>query len=372
MNKSSGKSLVPIIVAINISFILGMITHKVFFTESLKTDPIKPPAKSVTVNIDQLKDNTTTVHHVSPAPTKVKVKRTTVKTKSNTNFGKPLDYRKAINGTIRELPASKLPTAGILVDMNTRKVLWCKNPRKAVPIASMTKMMTILLAIEDISNPRNNIDTETVIKVTREASAIGGSQIFLDPRESLKLGNLLKAIAIKSANDAAYLVGQYLGHGDINIFVKRMNARAKQLGMKNTHFNNPNGLPEKTSSRDNKSTPEDLVILAERLLQYPDVTKLTSTYLTYLTGRYNYKTKKYDGKTQLVNTNRLVQSNSKNGGVSGVDGMKTGFINRAGFCSTVTCKRGGRRLISVVMGFKSSKTARDPFVRSLLNWGYSR
>ena len=366
MNRTSKKSIVPIIVAINISFIAGMITHKLFFTETQQPSTTfekktvvqtNPSTKRVTPNPKSLTTQTT--------PRRDKTSRNTIQCK-------PLDYSEAVFGAIKELPNSKLPTTGILVDMNSRKVLWSKNSKKAVPIASMTKMMTILLALEDIENPHNKITLNTPIKVTREASAIGGSQVFLDPRETLTLGNLLKAVAIKSANDAAYLVGQYLGHGDIHAFVKRMNARAKELGMKNTHYNNPNGLPEKSSRDDNKSTPEDLVILAEHLLQHPIAIKLSSTYLTYLTGRYNYKTKKFDNKTQLVNTNRLVESNSKNGGCFGVDGLKTGYIARAGFCSTVTCKRGGRRLISVVTGFKSSKKGRDPFVRSLLDWGYSR
>ena len=358
MAQSSGKTL---IVAINISFILGMFTYKFLFTGSSTQEP--PAAEQVKKEVIPV------VKKVAVTP--VKKQPALPVTASSPIIGKPLNYLGAVTGTIRALPNSKLPTTGIHVDLDTRKFLCAKNSRTAVPIASMTKMMTLLLAFESIADPRNNIEPQTIVKVTSEASKIGGSQLFLDPRESLSLEKLLQAIAIKSANDAAYLVGQFLGSGTIGVFVKRMNKRAKELGMKSTQFNNPHGLPEASASRDNKSTPEDLIILAEQLLQYPDVLELSSTYLAYLNNRYNYKTKKYDGKTQLVNTNRLVQNNKKNGGVLGVDGMKTGYIRRSGFCSTVTCKRGGRRLVAVVTGFSSSKNGRDPFVKKLLDWGYS-
>jgi len=365
MSQSSGKTL---LVAINISFILGMITHKLLFTGAPATVPAPVPQAQVKVADKQ---QATAVAQVVKK-TVVKHKTAAVAAVTNKNFGKPLNYTGSVSGTIRGIPDSKLPTTGILVDMNTRKVLWSKNSKTAVPIASMTKMMTLLLAFEDIVDPRNDINIDTPVKITSSASNIGGSQVYLDPRETMSMEKLLQAIAIKSANDAAYQVAEFLGHGSVGSFVQRMNKRAKELGMNNTRFNNPHGLPETPSSRDNKSTPVDMVILAEQLLQYPDIVKLSSTYLTYLNDRYNYKTRKYDGKTQLVNTNRLVEANRKNGGVLGVDGMKTGYITRAGFCSTVTCKRGSRRLIAVVTGFKSSKSGRDPFVKKLLEWGYAR
>lgn len=367
MSQSSGKTL---LIAINISFILGMITHKLLFTGT----PVVTPDPS----IQELNFAEEKTQIVKSIPT---VEKTAVVAKPvssapvatvNRNFGKPLNYTGSVSGTISGLPDSRLPTTGILVDMNTRKVLWSKNSKTAVPIASMTKMMTLLLAYEDIADPRNNVNLDTTVQITTSASKIGGSQVFLDPHEKMSLENLLKAIAIKSANDAAFQVAEFLGHGSVGTFVNRMNKRAKELGMKNTHFSNPHGLPEASSSRDNKSTPVDMVILAEQLLQYPDIIKLSSTYLTYLKNRYNYKTRKFNGETQLVNTNRLVEANRKNGGVHGVDGMKTGYIKRAGFCSTVTCKRGDRRLIAVVTGFKSSKSGRDPFMRKLLDWGYAR
>ena len=250
--------------------------------------------------------------------------------------------------------------AGILVDLDSGKVLWASNANKSVPIASMTKMMTALLAFEDIRAGKVSMDSE--VKVSKKASAIGGSDIWLDPRESFKLRDLLKAMLIKSANDAAYQVAEYLGgSGGVAGFVKRMNSKASELGMKHTRFHNPHGLPETPSSNDNAAACRDLVVLAALLSRFPEVLEMTSTRMVYI-SRGVGKNK----KTQLVNTNNLVRR-----GVPGVDGMKTGYTRHAGSCLTATCRRGGRRLIAVVAGFKHASD-RDVFVRKLLDWGYKR
>lgn len=251
------------------------------------------------------------------------------------------------------LPHESECGTGILVDPATRKILWAKNADRAVPIASMTKMMTLLLAEEAIASGK--VHRDTVIRVTEAAYRIGGSQVWLDPRESFPLQELLKAVAIKSANDAAYLVGEYLGNGDIGAFVKRMNTRAKDLGMSNTTFYDAHGLGD-GAKRDNVSSARDMAILAEQLLSYPEVMRLASTPM----DRFR------DGKTELKNHNNLVFKR-----VPGVDGLKTGYTKNAGFCVTVTCERGGRRLIGCVTGFKDVK-ARDAFCKALLDWGYTK
>ena len=173
-----------------------------------------------------------------------------------------------------------MATTGILVDIDNRKVLWAKKCRKSVPIASMTKMMTVLLVMENIDK-NNGITLNTVIPVTNEAYKIGGSQVYLDPREKFPLKELLKTIMISSANDSAFLVAQYFGNGNVNTFVEAMNKKAKELNMPNAHFSNPDGLPEKYSGEDNKATAEGLVFLAEQLQKYPIVTKWATTRLDY-------------------------------------------------------------------------------------------
>jgi serine-type D-Ala-D-Ala carboxypeptidase (penicillin-binding protein 5/6) len=277
----------------------------------------------------------------------------------DTTSDSSLIYKNTVWGDIPSLKRSKMAKTGILVDIDNRKVLWAKKCRKSVPIASMVKMMTVLLAFEQISNKDKDITLNTIIPVTVEAYKIGGHQVYLDPREKFSLKKLLKTIMISSANDSAYLVAQYLGNGNVDTFVKAMNKRAKELHMPNAHFSNPDGLPEKHSDKDNKATAEGLVFLAEQLLKYPLVTKWANTRLDY----FRKDTKK---PMMLVNTNRLVRNK-----FNGITGMKTGYTRRSGFCLTATCDRNGKRLVAVVTGFNRDKE-RNEFVKNLLNWGYKR
>lgn len=251
------------------------------------------------------------------------------------------------------LPKESGCATGILVDPATRRVLWAKLAEKPVPIASMTKMMTLLLAEEAIAEGR--IARTAVIPVSVEAYKIGGSQVWLDPKESFPLGELLKAVAIKSANDAAYLVGETLGRGDIAAFVTRMNARARELGMTHTEFYDAHGLGD-AQKRNNTASAHDMVLLGERLLAYPEVMRLASTRMDSFR----------DGKLMLKNHNNLVFQR-----VKGVDGLKTGYTNASGYCITFSCKRGDRRLLGCVTGFKSARD-RDTFCKALLDWGYSK
>lgn len=251
------------------------------------------------------------------------------------------------------LPQEAGCATGILVDPGSRKVLWAKHAEKAVPIASMTKMMTLLLAEEAIAEGR--IARTTVIPVSVEAYKIGGSQVWLDPKESFPLGELLKAVAIKSANDAAYLVGERLGEGDIAAFVRRMNTRARELGMTHTEFYDAHGLGD-AQKRNNASSAHDMVLLGERLLAYPEAMRLAATRMDSFR----------DGKTMLRNHNNLVFQR-----VKGVDGLKTGYTSASGYCVTFSCERGGRRLLGCVTGFKSARD-RDAFCKALLDWGYTK
>lgn len=244
--------------------------------------------------------------------------------------------------------------AGLLVETPSGRILWQKSSDKPVSIASMTKMMTALLAFEDVRD-RNEIDFQTLIKVTDAAYRIGGSQVWLDPRETFTLEELLISIMVKSANDSAYLVGEFLADGSMDRFVKRMNERAAELKMTSTRFYNAHGLPEKQT--DNTSNCKDLARLANELLRHDKAIEWASML------KYAFRANA-EKPTLLANHNRLITS------TIGVDGMKTGYTKRAGYCITATCLRNGRRLIAVTTGFGSSKR-RDAFTRDLLDWGYT-
>lgn len=279
--------------------------------------------------------------------------------------GEPFQYRYAVNGNIRVLPLSRTATSGILIDLTTRNVLWAKNPKKSYPIASMTKLMTCLLAYEDVVSGRNGITLETPIRVSPAAAKIGGSQVYLDPRETFTLHELLKATSIKSANDAAYQIAEFIGNGSVSSFVKRMNARAAQLKMTNTVFHNPNGLPGKTPASDNSASPEGMARLAEETLRHPYLVKLSSTWLD------TFRKPGEKGYMQIKNHNYLLPASRSNEALPGVDGLKTGYIKRSGYCVTATCLRDGHRLVAVVTGFPMRRD-RDRFVKDLLEWGYER
>ena len=275
----------------------------------------------------------------------------------------PYDYEKGVVNTIPGFRKGKPGTAGIIVDLETRKVLWSKNARKAVPIASMTKLMTMLVAYEMVLDPSNGITLKTPVKVSVAAYKIGGSQVYLDPKETFTVEELMLATAVKSANDAAYLLAEFFGNGDVASFVKKMSTKAAELGMKHTTFRNPHGLPGKTSAEDNVSSPEDMVRLAEATLLHPQLMKWTSTW------RAPFRQQGTKGYMVMQNSNHLVPGGSDS--APGVDGLKTGFIARSGYCLAVSCKRGDRRVIAVVMGHPTWRE-RDRFVKSLLDWGYSR
>ena len=331
------KSLTVILILLVIIAIHAVILYFVFKKDHKETPPVNPKETSQAAEKKNAEAEKKTKKHENPL------------------FGKFFTYRNAVNGNIPALPESKNATSGILVDLGTRNVLWAKNPRKAVPIASMTKMMTILLTIEAVDNGAITMDTP--IKVTGASMKIGGSQVYLDPKETFPLKELLKSVAIKSANDSAYLIAEYLGNGDVAMFVENMNKRARELKFPSTRFFNPHGLPEDNPEHDNVSSPEALAFLSEHLLEYPQVMQWASTWSEPFRekGNPHYQI--------MTNHNHLINE------CPGVDGMKTGWIKRSGFCTTVTCKRAGKRLVAVVTGFQSRKE-RDAFVKKLLDWGY--
>ena len=240
--------------------------------------------------------------------------------------------------------------SAILIDQNSGKILYEKNKDEQLPMASMTKIMSMLLIMENISNG-NLKYTDTVI-ISKNASSMGGSQVFLQEGEEYKVEDLLKCIAVSSANDAVVAMAEKIG-GSVDAFVELMNQKVNELGLKNTHFSNPHGL----DNENHYSSAYDMAMLGKELLKYPDILKFTSIYEDYLT--------KPDGsQIWLVNTNRLVRF------YEGVDGLKTGFTTDAGYCLTATAKRNDLRLISVVMKSETADT-RSKDTATLLSYGFN-
>ena len=247
---------------------------------------------------------------------------------------------------------------GIVVDWSARTVLWKKQDEKAVPIASLTKMMTVLMLMDALEKDPA-LTLQTPVQVTKEASLVGGRQVWLDPHETFTLDQLLKCTLIFSANDAAYLLGQFLAGGDCATFVSRMNSHARELGLQHFTFHNPNGLPEGPRELENTGSARELSYLAGRLLNYPAVLKWSQTQNETLASP------RRKPSTMLTSTNKLL------GTVPGVNGMKTGFTDDAGWCMAATCTRGGRTVIVVVTGCKEAKS-RNALVASLVNWAYDQ
>jgi D-alanyl-D-alanine carboxypeptidase len=245
--------------------------------------------------------------------------------------------------------------AGLLYDVETKKILWQKEMDQAFPIASLTKIMVALLIREDIRDEK--ITWETSIKVSREACLIGGSKINLRFGETLTVLDLMKSALIASSNDAAYQLAQYSG-GTVQNFVDRMNARALSLGLKSTFFTNPTGMPSASRTTDNHASPLDLLLLSSELLKYPEITNIASCK----DGEPVKHGKKTSG---LRNHNRLVCTYKDE-----VNGLKTGFTNNAGFCIVATTNRRNHRMISIVLGVKTSYV-RNTIVANMVNDYYA-
>lgn len=240
--------------------------------------------------------------------------------------------------------------SAILIEASTGKVLYEKNIDEKYAPASMTKMMSLLLIMENIDN--RNLRMDEVIKVSKNASSMGGSQIFLQENEEMTVEDLLKGITIGSANDATVALAERIG-GTESAFVELMNKKAKELGLKNTNFKNPTGLDE----ANHYSSSRDMSIIARELVKHSKILEFSSIYETYLRTDS-------DNKFWLVNTNKLVRF------YPGVDGLKTGYTEEAGYCLTATINKDNMRLITVVMGEPTS-SIRNSEVSALLDYGYN-
>ena len=237
-----------------------------------------------------------------------------------------------------------------LMSYETREVLFEKNSHTKVPVASMVKMMTILLTVEDIENGELSLDE--MVSTSENASGMGGSQVFIDPYVEYSVEDLLKSVIVASANDASVALAEHISGSEAN-FVKRMNRRASELGMTDTNYVNCTGLP---AAEGYSSAYDSAIILAE--LASHDIYHNHSTIwmqdLVHPSGRV----------TGLTNTNRLIRY------YSGCDGGKTGSTNEAGCCLAATAKRDDMRLVSVVVGAKDSQT-RFNECSQLFNYGFA-
>ena len=291
------------------------------------------------------------------------VPSTTYVRKSRKMAPAKLDFTGAARDNSPGLKLIDRATAGILVDMDTNKVLWAKNASKPVPIASLSKIMTIMLAYEIAMDNDSPYTLESLIPVTTEAINTEASKVYFKKGEMFTLRELLVAASVRSANDAAHLMAQHLGGGKADPFIEDMNRRAVEIGMTHTKFFNAHGLPGASKALDNQSSPEDVARMCLLFRTYP--------YLMELAGLRTapFREKSNPDYILLQNHNTLLPGAKT--ASPGVNGIKTGFTNRAGFCVAASCERSGRHLLAVVMGFPS-QLDRDNFVRVLLDWGYAK
>ncbi len=251
------------------------------------------------------------------------------------------------------LPAAALVNSGIpcasaiLVEQTTGTVLFEKDADTRLAPASITKVMTLLLVMEALD--RGEISLTDTVTCSEHASSMGGTQIWFEPYEQMTVDELLRAVAIASANDAAVALGEFLA-GSEEAFVARMNERAAELGMTNTTFQNATGL----DAEGHLTTARDIMQMSCELLRHPKITEYTTVWMDSLRG----------GETQLVNTNKLVRF------YEGTTGLKTGTTDDAKYCLSASAERNGLSLVAVVLG---APTTNDRFgaARGLLDFGFA-
>ena len=240
--------------------------------------------------------------------------------------------------------------SGILIEESTGEVLFKKNEREKLSVASLTKMMVQIIVLENIESGKIKWDDEVV--TSSNASGMGGTQIWLSTGEKMSVRDLFKGLSIASANDATVALCEYIA-GSESAFVKLMNDKALELGLKDTTFVNCTGLDEEG----HLSSARDLALIAKELVSHQEIFEFSSLYEDYI--RVNTPNKYW-----IVNTNKLVRF------YEGCDGLKTGFTDNAGYTMAVTAKRGNLRLIAIVLGEKESKI-RNSETASLLDYGFN-
>lgn len=248
-----------------------------------------------------------------------------------------------------DIGLAKNSESAVLIEASTGKILFEKEKDKKMAPASMTKIMTMLLAMEAIENGKLNLEDEVLI--SKRAQSMGGTQIYVEAGSNVKVHDLLKGIGIASANDAAVAIAEKIG-GTVENFVNMMNERARDLGCKNTTFKNPHGLDEDG----HLTTAYDMALMARELVKHELAIKISSTFDEYInvSGENHW----------LVNTNKLIKF------YKGIDGLKTGYTDKAGYCLTATMNKNNMRLISVVMK-SNTKDNRSSDTIGMMEYGYS-
>ncbi len=251
--------------------------------------------------------------------------------------------------------AAPLEVAGksaLLMDVATGKVLYENNAHEALAPASVTKVMTMLLIMEAIDSGR--IGWDDMVTTSEAAAAKGGSQVFLKVGERMKVSDMVKSIAVSSANDCACAMAEHIA-GSESAFVDQMNTRAKELGMNDTHFVNCTGLDDSPEAQSHKTSAYDIALMSRELMKnHPDIKKYTTIWMDTVR----------DGAFGLSNTNKLVRF------YQGATGLKTGFTSGAGYCLSASAERDGMELIAVVMGCETSKE-RFAACKSMLDYGFA-
>ena len=251
--------------------------------------------------------------------------------------------------------AVQLDVAGksaVLMDVATGTILYEQNAHEPLAPASVTKVMTMLLIMEAVDSGKIRWDDS--VTASEAAAAKGGSQIYLKVGETMSVSDMVKSIAVSSANDCACAMAEHLA-GSESAFVEMMNVRAKELGMNDTNFVNCTGLDDEESAKDHKTSAYDIALMSRQLLKnHPDIKKFTTIWMDTVRG----------GAFGLSNTNKMVRF------YSGCTGLKTGFTSGAGYCLSASALRDGMELIAVVMGADSSQN-RFAACKSMLDYGFA-
>ena len=239
--------------------------------------------------------------------------------------------------------------SAILMEATTGTVLYSQNAEQALPPASVTKVMTLLLVMEAID--AGTIRVDDTVSVSANAASMGGSQVFLEEGEQMTVEDLLKSVVIASANDAAVALAEYVS-GSVDAFVAKMNAKATELGMKATKFENVTGLDD--TAENHLTSAKDIALMSCALVKHPLILQYSSIWMDTIR----------DGAFGLTNTNRLVRF------YKGCTGLKTGSTSKAGFCISATAERDGLSLVCVIMGAES-RDIRNAAATTLLDWGFA-
>lgn len=253
-----------------------------------------------------------------------------------------------VRATEYQMPEIEAKSA-LLMEASTGRVLGEMNADEALPPASVTKIMTLLLVMEAIDAGKLSLDD--MITASANAASMGGSQIFLKEGETMRAEDLIKSVVIASANDAAVALAEHIS-GSEESFVAQMNAKAADLGMTNTVFENTNGLDDSVSRH--LTSARDIALMSRALLSHPQILAYTTVWMDTIR----------EGNFGLTNTNRLIRF------YRGATGLKTGSTSRAGFCISATAERDGLHLIAVVMG-APSRDIRNEGAKAMLDWGFA-